>query len=273
MHRERLLEFDDHALADRILLRKEPVSQSLVDERDRRAPLDLARGRESPAAQGNLHGPEVAGRHAAVVGDHALARLDELRLDASVLGWSLVLSLLTGTAVGLAPALLWRGHLRPFGDASLRGAVGGTAARTIRRSLLVAEVALAIVLLVGAGLLVRSWWQLEEVDPGFRPERVLTMQLGAPVLMTPAQRANFYRVVLERIESLPGVERAGFISDAFIISSPERTLTTERDGEAVSARLQFRSDEIGAGLFQALGARLLDGRLFTPRDGPESPRV
>ena len=202
-----------------------------------------------------------------------LARLDDVRLDASVLGWSLVLSLLAGTAVGLAPALLWRGHLRPFGDASLRGAVGGTAARTIRRSLLVAEVALAIMLLVGAGLLIRSWWQVEGVDPGFRPERVLAMQIGAPALMAPAQRASLYRRVLERIESIPSVERAGFISDAFISSSPERALTTERDGEAVSARLQFRSDEIGAGLFQALGTRLLDGRFFAPRDGPESPRV
>ena len=182
-----------------------------------------------------------------------LARLDEVRLDAGVLGWSLLLSLLTGMAVGLAPALLWRGHLRPFGDASLRGAAGGTAARTMRRSLLVSEVALAIMLLVGAGLLVRSWWQVEGVDPGFRPERVLAMQIGAPALMAPAQRASLYRRVLERIESIPGVERAGFISDAFISSSPERTLTTERDGEAVSARLQFRSDEISAGVVS--GAR------------------
>ena len=202
-----------------------------------------------------------------------LARLDDVRLDASVLGWSLALSLLTGTAVGIAPALLWRGHARPFGDASLRAVVGGTAARTIRRSLLVAEVALAVMLLVGAGLLIRSWWQVEGVDPGFRPDRVLAMQLGAPALMAPAQRASLYRRVLERIESIPGVERAGFISDAFISSSPERTLTTERDGEAVSARLQFRSDEISAGLFQALDTRLLDGRFLMPRDGPESPRV
>ena len=202
-----------------------------------------------------------------------LARLDDVRLDSSVLGWSLVLSLLAGMAVGLAPALLWRGHARPFGDASLRAVVGGTAARTIRRSLLVAEVALAIMLLVGAGLLIRSWWQVEGVDPGFRPERVLAMQLGAPVLMPPGQRPSFYRGVIERIESIPGVERAGFISDAFISSSPERTLTTERDGEAVSARLPFRSDEISTGLFQALGTRLVDGRLFTSRDGPESPRV
>ena len=117
------------------------------------------------------------------------------------------------------------------------------------------------------------WWQVEGVGPGFRPEQVLAMQIGATALMAPAQRASLYRRVLERIESIPGVERAGLIRDAFIGSSPERTLTTERDGEAVSARLQFRSDEISTGLFQALGTRLVDGRLFTPRDGPESPRV
>ncbi len=207
------------------------------------------------------------------LGGVEVARLDEVRLDPGVLGWSLALTLLTGMAVGLAPALLWRRGLRSFGDASRRGVAGSVAARTIRRGLLVAEVALTIVLLVGAGLLLRSWWQVEGVDPGFRPERVLALQLGAPVGMAPAQRADFYRRVLERIESLPGVERAGFISDAFITSSPERTLTTEGGGEAVSERLQFRSDEVSDGLFQALGTRLLAGRFLSPRDGPESPRV
>ena len=225
-------------------------------------------------------GAGVAGTLLAVVGldlvralgSVEVARLDEVRLDARVLGWSLALSLVTGIAVGLAPALLWRRQLRGFGDAGGRVAGGGTA-RTIRRALLVAEVALAIVLLVGAGLLVRSWWQLEGVDPGFRPERVLAMQVGAPALMAPAQRADFYRRALERIESLPGVERAGFISDALIGSSPERTLTTEREGEAVSARLQYRSDEVSEGLFQAFGTRLRGGRFFSMRDGPASPRV
>ena len=226
-------------------------------------------------------GAGVAGTLLAVVGldlvralgSVEVARLDEVRLDARVLGWSLVLSVTMGMAVGLAPALLWRRQLRGFGDAGGRVAGGGTAARTVRRALLVAEVALAIVLLVGAGLLVRSWWQLEGVDPGFRPERVLAMQVGAPALMAPAQRADFYRRALERIESLPGVERAGFISDAFIGGSPERTLTTERGGEAVSARLQYRSDEVSEGLFQAFGTRLRGGRFFSLRDGPASPRV
>ena len=207
------------------------------------------------------------------LGGVEVARLDEVRLDPGVLGWSLALTLLTGMAVGLAPALLWRRGLRSFGDANRRGVAGSLAARTIRRGLLVAEVALAIVLLVGAGLLLRSWWQVEGVDPGFRPERVLALQLGAPVGMAPAQRADLYHRVLERIESLPGVERAGFISDAFITSSPERTLTTEGGGEAVSERLQFRSDEVSDGLFQALGTRLLAGRFLSPRDGPGAPRV
>ena len=226
-------------------------------------------------------GAGVAGTLLAVVGldlvralgSVEVARLDEVRLDARALGWSLALSLLMGIAVGLAPAGLWRRRLRGFGDAGGRVAGGGTAARTIRRALLVAEVALAIVLLVGAGLLVRSWWQVESVDPGFRPERVLAMQVGAPALIAPAQRADFYRRALDRIESLPGVERAGFISDAFIGGSPERTLTTELEGEAVSSRLQYRSDEISEGLFQAFGTRLRGGRFFSPRDGPASPRV
>ena len=226
-------------------------------------------------------GAGVAGTLLAVVGldlvralgSVEVARLDEVRMDARVLGWSLALSLAMGMAVGLAPALLWRRHLRGFGDAGGRVAGGGTAARTIRRALLVGEVALAVVLLVGAGLLVRSWWQVESVDPGFRPEQVLAMQVGAPALMAPAQRADFYRRALERIESLPGVDRAGFISDAFIGGSPERTLTTEREGEAVSARLQYRSDEVSEGLFQAFGTRLRGGRFFSMRDGPASPRV
>jgi predicted permease len=201
-----------------------------------------------------------------------LARLDEVVLDRRVLLWSLGLSLLTGLAVGLAPALVWRRHLRFFGESS-RSVAGGTSTGSIRRTLLVAEVALAVVLLVGAGLLVRSWREVEGVDPGFLPERVLSLQLGAPVGMERAQRADFYRRVLERTESVPGVERAGFISDAFISSSPERMLTTERGGESVSERLQFRSDEVSAGLFQALGTRLLGGRFFMSRDGPESARV
>ena len=110
-----------------------------------------------------------------------------------------------------------------------RGVAGGVATRRIRRALVVTEFALAIILLVGAGLLIRSLWSVENVDPGFRPERVLSMQLSTSGFRATAQRADFYNRVLEQIESLPGVESAGIIGDLFIGGNPEQIVTTEGD--------------------------------------------
>ena len=105
-----------------------------------------------------------------------LARLNEVGLDPRVLGWALALCLLTGILVGLAPAItMARRNLRPSGQEGGRGIAGGVATRGIRRALVVTEFALAIILLVGAGLLIRSLWSVENVDPGFRPERVLSV--------------------------------------------------------------------------------------------------
>ncbi|MPY87031.1 MAG: FtsX-like permease family protein [Luteitalea sp.] len=203
-----------------------------------------------------------------------LARLNEVSLDLRVLGWALAISFLTGILVGLAPAItMWRRNLRPSGEEGGRSVSGGVATRRIRRALVVAEFALAIVLLVSAGLLVRSWWAVERVDPGFRPERVLSMNLRTPVFVADAERVNFYNRVLEQIESLPGVERAGFIGDLFISSNREQSLATEGDVRPISERLQFRRDEVSGGFFKALGIPLLRGRFFSVADGPDAPRV
>ena len=92
-----------------------------------------------------------------------LPRLNEMSLDLRVLGWALAISLLAGILVGLAPAITTlRRDLRPSGEEGGRSVSGGAATRRIRRALVVAEFALAIVLLVGAGLLVRSWWHVNE---------------------------------------------------------------------------------------------------------------
>ena len=105
-----------------------------------------------------------------------LPRLNEVSLDLRVLGWALASSLLAGILVGLAPAIKTMRHdLRPSGEEGGRSVSGGASSRRIRRALVVAEFALAIVLLVGAGLLVRSWWHVNDIDPGFMPERVLVM--------------------------------------------------------------------------------------------------
>ena len=110
-----------------------------------------------------------------------LPRLNEASLDLRVLGWALASSLLAGILVGLAPAMTtMRRDLRPSGEEGGRSVSGGASSRRIRRALVVAEFALAIVLLVGAGLLVRSWWYVNNIDPGFRPERVLVMEVSSP---------------------------------------------------------------------------------------------
>lgn len=203
-----------------------------------------------------------------------LARLNEVGLDPRVLGWALALCLVTGILVGLAPVItLSRRNLRPSGQDGGRGIAGGVATRRIRRALVVTEFALAIILLVGAGLLIRSLWSVENVDPGFRPERVLSMQISSPAFRATSQRADFYNRVLEQIEALPGVESAGIIGDLFIGGSPERVVTTEGDARTRSERLRFRSDEVSGGFFKALEIPLLRGRFFSVEDGPDSPRV
>ena len=208
-----------------------------------------------------------------VFGPAELPRLDEVSLDLRVLGWALAISLLAGILVGLAPAMTaMRGDLRPSGEESDRTVSGGTSSRRIRRALVVVEFALAIVLLVGAGLLVRSWWHVTNIDPGFRPERVLVMGLAPPPTFSdPAQRINLYYRVLEQIQAVPGVESAGIIDDLFSDNPRERVLTVERGDGTVSERLRFTRDEITADFFRTLGTPLLRGRFLSIGDGPDAP--
>ena len=204
-----------------------------------------------------------------------LPRLNEVSLDLRVLGWALAISLLAGILVGLAPAITTlRRDLRPSGEEGGRSVSGGASTRRIRRALVVAEFALAIVLLVGAGLLVRSWWYVNNIDPGFRPERVLVMELSTPTTFSvPAQRTDLYHRVLEQIQAVPGVESAGIIDDLFIDNPREQVLTVERDDGTVSERLRFTRDEVSADFFRTLGTPLLRGRFFSIGDRPEAPRV
>jgi predicted permease len=204
-----------------------------------------------------------------------LSRLNEASLDLRVLGWALAISLLAGILVGLAPAMMTlRRDLRPSGEEGGRSVSGGAATRRIRRALVVAEFALAVVLLVGAGLLVRSWSHVTSIDPGFRPERVLAMELSSPTAFNvPAQRIDLYHRVLEQIQAVPGVESAGMIGDLFISNTREGVLTTEGEDGTVSERLRFGRDEVSADFFRALGTPLLGGRFFSIGDGPDAPRV
>jgi len=198
-----------------------------------------------------------------------LARLNETNLDLRVLSGVLALSMITGVLVGLAPAItLAHRSLRASVQESGRSVSGGVSTRRIRRALVVTEFALAIMLSVGAGLLIRSLRSVENVDPGFRYDRVLLTNLSTTVA-----RADFYERVLEQIESLPGVQSAGVIGDLFIGGNAEQLVTTEGDTRAISEPLRLRRDEVSAGFFKTLGIPLLKGRFFSVDDGPDSPRV
>src|SRR6266508_1596421 len=218
------------------------------------------------------------------VGPGNLPRLNEVSLDLRVLGWALAISLLAGILVGLAPAMTtMRRDLRPSSEEGGRSVAGGTSSRRIRRALVVAEFAMAIVLLVGAGLLVRSWWYVTNIDPGFRPGRVLMMELSTPTTLqaaTPreaisvsAQRIDLYHRVLEQIQAVPGVESAGIIGDLFIGNPRQSVLTVEGDDGTVSERLRLARDEVSANFFTTLGTPLLRGRFFSTADGPDAARV
>ena len=212
-----------------------------------------------------------------------LPRLNEVSLDLRVLGWALAISVLAGILVGLAPAMTaLRRDLRPSGVEGGRSVAGGAATRRIRRALVVAEFALAIVLLVGAGLLVRSWRYVNSIDPGFRPERVLMMELSTPTTLqaataaealgVSARRIDLYQRVLEQIQAVPGVESAA-LGDLFIGNAGAEVLTVEGDAGTVSERLLFTRDEVSADFFRTLGTPLLRGRFFSIADGADAPPV
>ena len=204
-----------------------------------------------------------------------LPRLNEVSLDFQVLGWAVAISLLAGILVGLSPAIAaLRRDLRPSAEEEGgRSVSGGAATRRIRRALVVADFALAIVLLAGAGLLVRSWWYVSSIDPGFRPERVLMMELSAPRTFSIPAKQHFYDRVLETIRAVPGVENAGIIGELFIDNNREQVVTVERDDGTVSERLQFLSEEVSADFFKSIGTPLLRGRFFSIGDGPDASPV
>lgn len=198
-----------------------------------------------------------------------LARLGEASLNLEVLGYGAAICVLTGVLAGLAPAITMA--RRHAGGAGQRPGLG--VARGVRRALVVTEFALAITLLAGAGLLVRSLLLLQNVNLGFETARVLSAQIAAPTQLDPGRRSAFYERILEEFESLPGVERAAIVGDLFIGGNAEQTITVEGAGRPEPARLRFRLDEASSGFFEALGVPLLRGRFFNSGDGPGAARV
>ena len=145
-----------------------------------------------------------------------IQRLELVGIDGSVLGFTLLASLVCGIVFGLVPAFSAAGG--GLTNALKEGGRTGSAARgkRARSAFVVVEVALALVLLVGAGLLVRSFMRVLEVDAGFDPDRTITMRvaLSGPRYKDPQVRTRFFQTAFDRIDALPGVQAAGGVSSS-----------------------------------------------------------
>ena len=226
------------------------------------------------AAGGVLGVGLAAGTLAAIVhlaGDaHAMPRLEGVRIDASALGAAAAFTVLTAVAVGLVPALAAGQHdISAALAAGARSSAGRTATR-VRRGLVAGEVALALVLLVGAGLLVRSVHQLLSVDTGFDSRQVLTFQLSIPewIYDTPEKRSEAFAQLLDAMDRIPGVESSGAATWLPMTDIGAATRYEALGEEAPPVGLEPSADiRIVAGrYFQTLGIPVVHGRLFTQAD-------
>ncbi|HEV8701082.1 MAG TPA: ABC transporter permease [Candidatus Polarisedimenticolia bacterium] len=206
-----------------------------------------------------------------------LPRAAEVGVDFRVLGFTLALSLLAGLIFGLAPA--WQATRVSLNDElkeSGRGGAGGARQSRARGLLVVSEIALSLVLLVGAGLLVKSFLRLQGVHPGFDAENVLVVRLSLPKGRYPdrAAAAAFHDRLRPRLESLPGVETVGVVS-ALPLSGTMASIPFTIEGRATAQDEAPRADYrmVSAGYFRALRIPLLAGRAFNERDTSQAPSV
>jgi putative ABC transport system permease protein len=200
-----------------------------------------------------------------------LPRADEVSLDVPVFIFALLASAGTGVLFGLAPALTasrlaWRSGL------TLRGAGGGARLRPV---LVAFQIAVAVVLLTGAGLLMRSFHRLQQVETGFSAERVLTVRFFLPRASYPVDRCiQLYRRMIERMELLPGVETAAAVS-SFPFSGASANVVFDIPGRPPAAPGEALTAEFRAatpGYFRTVGIPLMKGRDFDA-DSAESPFV
>jgi len=207
---------------------------------------------------------------------NAMPFLRSLGLNTGILAFSFGLSLLTGLVFGLAPAL--QSSRLDLNEALKEGGrqTSASTSQRLRSALVVSEIALAVVLLVGAGLMMKSLLRLLQTDIGFKPENVLTMTVVLPPskYTDPNQQTNFNDQLRQRVQSLPGVTGAGTVNILPLNPGNTTRFYVEGDpvpqpGKETEANIRTVSDDY----FKSLGVPLLAGRMFDARENPNSPQV
>lgn len=201
-------------------------------------------------------------------------RLHAVRMDLGVLALTVGISMLTVLVFGLLPA--WRGargDVQPALRGEGRSATAGPGALRARSALVVGELTLAAALLVGAGLLVRSFERLLATDPGFHPEHVLTFSLALPPRYDHARATRFFAQLEDGLQALPGVRAAGLGTALPWTGWDENSGFRVVGADARSSEPSARSGAASPGLFRALGVPLRAGRLPAPEDSLDAPPV
>ncbi|MEP7272055.1 MAG: ABC transporter permease [Acidobacteriota bacterium] len=206
-----------------------------------------------------------------------LPRIQDVSIDGRALVFTLVVTVITGVVFGLVPALqASRPNLNETLKEGGRGGTEGTRRQRLRSTLVVVEIALSLVLLVCAGLLIKSFVRLLGVDPGFNPQHVLVTGIGlSPTkYRDDAQKGAFFNQLLAGLSSVPGVQAAGVtqalpISGDYVLSFIVQGRPAYKPGEGPSTNYY----SVSADYFKAMGIPLLRGRLFNDRDVQGAPRV
>jgi putative ABC transport system permease protein len=203
-----------------------------------------------------------------------LPRMEAIRIDATVLGFTLLVSLVTALLFGLVPALR---VARQDLNRTLRASASLSPTRVqlkVRNALVIGEVALALVLLIGAGLMTRSFVRLQQVQPGFEQQRALTFRVGLPLASRPRPEARlaFLHELQARLEDIPGVTYVGFTPQLPLTGSG--ALQPYAYDEATARNWESATSDrrpVSPDYFRAMGTRLLEGRVFDEHD--RSPRA
>ena len=206
-----------------------------------------------------------------------IPRLDHVQLDWQVLGFTLLLAIATCLVFGLIPALqASKPDLHTTLEHSARTAGLGGRRLRLRQALVVFQVSMAVMLVIGAGLLIKSFWRLQQVDPGFRAEHVLSLGLTLPYAKydKPEEINQFFNQLHDGISNLPGVQSAAIAYDHPLQTNWIDSFEIEgRVAPADGRGLQANFNPIGPDYFVTVGAPMVRGRQFTPQDDQDHPGV
>jgi putative ABC transport system permease protein len=212
------------------------------------------------------------------IGTQTVPRLSEVNIDGNVLLVTLAIAIGTGVLFGVAPGLAsWRPDLTESLKEGGRGSTSGRRHNQLRNGLVVAEVALSLVLLTGAGLLLKSFVRLQNVDPGFNPTNVLTAEISLPALRYPDKESqiHFFNELERRVANLPGVKHAGYtvILPMSGINSDSSFDIEGRPSDDTHPEPDEEIRMVSSDYFRTLEVPLRRGRFFTPADKIGAPPV